>query len=447
MAVESSDAANMRTLSRWTHLLRVPLTLECPVMQILGHDFEEPLFTGSGQIHIRSSTQMNFVMNAQSADHGEALKRLTLAEKNPYDHMAQVRLLATAYDGTSWNAGRTVVTLGETLGGIWRLSGPVDGITADVSGPFVAATSGIEVIYDGKLRLPLPLSMVTSVRRGDREVLRKVERGGATVSAAGTEINVFVDPQLDVTWAVAATSTAFHHPFAENWVSEPLCLLLGQLVFPRLVARNFGNRAAVSLRPAPPLVTDTLAASILQEDPLGAHGKFWEVYGQILTMITRARADNPEVNLEAHPLTRYYHEVIQATRGSNWAWCLALASAIEGVANLLVPEADRASDYPLADIESLRKHISAWSGDEDLRSRILGSLAYAGTKGTIQALKDFQTHGVTRKHLEAWKTVRNKVMHGELVVPWSEEKLELRMRLLAELLHRLSLVYIERSSA
>jgi hypothetical protein len=195
------------------------------------------------------------------------------------------------------------------------------------------------------------------------------------------------------------------------------------------------------------LTLDTLAASILQEDPLGAHGKFWEVYGQILTMITRARAKNPELSLEAHPLTRYYHEVIQAARGSNWAWCLALASAIEGVAKLIVPEADRVADYAPSEIASLRAHIEAWTGDDTLRARLLGSLKYAETKGTEQALKGFQDHGVTQKHLEAWKAVRNKVMHGELVVSWSEEKLELRIRLLAELLHRLSLVYIERSSA
>jgi hypothetical protein len=48
-------------------------------------------------------------------------------------------------------------------------------------------------------------------------------------------------------------------------------------------------------------------------------------------MIVRAQDGDGERNFEAHPLVQYYHEVIQATRGSDWVWCMTLASAIEGL--------------------------------------------------------------------------------------------------------------------
>ena len=305
-------------------------------MQIVGTGCEEPVFTGSGRLDIRSRTEMDFVMHATPRDGGEAFKRLVRAEKNPHKIHDQLGVRATQYDGIEWNAGWAPIRLGETVGNTWRLSGPIDSLMAIVSGRDVAPTRGIEVIYDLKLRVPLPLNMTTSVRQGDSEVLRRAERGNKTIDVAETQIDFFVDPELDATWAVAATSEDFPHPYAENWVSEPLCLLLGQLVFPRLVARNFGDRSTIWLRPSPAIETNTLAASILQEDPLVAHDRFWEVYRQILTMIVRAQDGDGERNFEAHPLVQYYHEVIQATRGSDWVWCMTLASAIEGLTKVSI---------------------------------------------------------------------------------------------------------------
>lgn len=439
----------MRTLEQYRHLLRVPSTIECPSMRIVGSNCEEPVFSGVGQIHVRSATEMDFVMHAAPRESAEAFKRLVDAERNSDDARFLLGVRASQYDGTEWNAGWTTISLGETAGGIWRLSGPISSLMTSASGHHVAPTSGIEVIYDSKLRFPLPLNMSTVVLRGSREVLKKRGRGGKTIEVAGTQVDFFLDPEIDVTWAVAATSAEFTHPFAENWVSEPLCLLLGQLVFPRLVARNFGDRSTIWIRPSPAIKMNTLATSILEEDPLGADDRFWEVYRQILTMIIRARDHCGQRNFEAHPLSRYYYEIIQAAGGSNWVWCMTLASAIEGITTkLLTGESDRKSDYDAQAIENLRDHIRRWQGDAELRGRILSSVALAERKGVPQLLKRFRDEDfISADHIDAWKNVRNAVMHGQLVSPWSERELEERMRLLAELMHRLSMKYIEQQAS
>lgn len=438
----------IRTLSRWTRLLRVPLTLDCPIMQLVSRPRGDVVLSGSGQIRIHSETRADFVMHATPKDAGEAWKALIRARNNPRDGHVQLGLRATEYNGTEWNGGWVPIRLGETLGNTWELLGPVQSLLTGKADAWVSKRKGIEVIYNSKLRIPLPVHMATLIQRGEHEVLRKFEPGGNSIEVAGTRLDFFVDPELDATWAIAATSEEFPHPHAENWISEPLCLLLGQLVFPRLVARNFGDRATIRLHLAPPINNHSLAASILMEDPMMVPDRFWEVYQQILTMLTRARDSGGHRHFEAHPLTHYYHEIIQASRGSNWVWCLTFASAIEGIAKMLTPAEELKSDYSTTEIESLRAHISAWRGQKKLRQRVLGLFKMVDTKGSIQLLNSLAAQGVgTSEQVGAWISVRNQVMHGNLVVPWSDEKLDGQMHLLAELMHQLSMRYITEQSA
>ncbi|QEE25265.1 hypothetical protein CS053_12765 [Rhodanobacter glycinis] len=95
----------------------------------------------------------------------------------------------------------------------------------------------------------------------------------------------------------------------------------------------------------------------------------------------------------------------------------------------------------------MTKHIKAWRGDKSLRGRILNSVALTKTKGVVQVLKTLKNEGtIDDRHINAWQAVRNQVMHGELISPWPEQELEEQMRLLAELMHRLSMDYIVRHS-
>jgi hypothetical protein len=428
-------------------LLKVPNTIDCPSMAILDN-WGERIFTGTGQFHVRSGMQIDFSMHAVPVDGNDAFRRVVQAQKYPSDIHHQFKVQGTQYDGTTWDAGYTELRIGDMLGDTWHLGGTVGSLVTGVSGPFTASTNSIEVIYDSRLRLPLPMNMTTSILRGDREVLRKMEPGGKSIDVVGTQIDFFIDPELDATWAVAPTSEDFAQPYAENWVSEPLCILLGQLVFPRLVARNANQGATIWLRRSQPVRMDNIAASILRQDPLEDHARFWDTYQKILTMISRARDEHGHRNFEAHRLTHYYHEIIQASRGSNWAWCLTLASSIEGVVKLLTPESELDAGYPPGAIASLKRHIKSWGGDEDLRNRVLGSVKFAETKGIAQILQQFVASGAIEKtHVDTWKSVRNQVTHGKLVAPWAEEETQEQMRVLADLMHRMSMMYIEKCAA
>jgi len=150
-------------------------------------------------------------------------------------------------------------------------------------------------------------------------------------------------------------------------------------------------------------------------------------------------------NFEAHPLIQYYWEIIQATNGTNWVLCMTLASVVEGVVKMMFSEAERKSDWPEADIESLKETVTKWKGNDDLRSVVINYIAGFKTKGvakTLKTLVDDET--ITADQIAAWEKIRNTAMHGGMVVPWSDEEQDDRIFSLIELTHRLSETYIKR---
>lgn len=437
----------VRTLSLWVdRLLSGPVTIECPYMKIIGRDHEPPVFTGSGYIKIEVDTRMRFVMHGTPDEGSEVFRRVMEAKKNPYDVLQQFRVQAEGYDGTKWNGGWTTLHVGDVSGNVWHLSGPVNSLSTSVEGFGVSGRSGVELVYDRPLRLPLPMNMVKTVFRDDKQVLLSHSGGAQAIEVLGTKIEFLKSPQHEHVWAVAETSPALSHPYLENWLSEPLNLLLGEIISPRLQARNLGNgKALIVLRPASGHSTKSLAACILREDPLGAGERFWSLYRDILTVVATARDSSGNSSFEAHSLTRYYWEIIQATKGSNWVLCMTLASTVEGIVKMMFSEAERKSDWSESEVDNLKKVVKDWNGDESLRGVVLNYLIGFKTKGIAKTLKSLVDEGVvTKDQVGAWSKLRHSSMHGGMVMPWSDEEQDARIENLISLTHRLSEAYIKR---
>lgn len=445
MPSSAACSVTVHTLSRWMdRLLGGSRVIECPHMKLLGRDHEPPVFTGPGHIRIGADTRMQFVMHGTPRDGPDAFKRVVEAQRNPYDANHQFRVEAVGYDGTEWSGGWTSVAPGEASGDVWRLSGPIHSLHTDARGFGVAEHSGVELVYDRSLRLPISMNMVKTVTRDGKEVLLSRSAGSKVVGVLDAEIEFFRDAEREHVWAVARTSPSFPHPYLENWISEPLNLLLGEIVSPRLVARNFGDgRAFIALREATGHPADSLVASILREDPLGAGERFWSLYQDILVMIATARDANGDRNFEAHPLTRYYWEIVQATRGSNWVLCMTLASVVEGLVKMTSPTASQEANWPENDIRSLRNAIGSWKGNDGLRDSVLNYFDRRTTKGLVGVLRSLAREDVISKpQVEAWASLRNSSMHGEMVVPWSDQEQDAQINHLIELTHSVAKLYI-----
>lgn len=432
----------MRTLDYWEgRLTAVPSTIECVEMRLLsGPDHEPPIFVGPGHIDIRSTTDIDFTMFATPADGGDAFRRLVRARESPYEVFDQFSLLATDYQGTEWACGLTRPELKGIPKVGWPLTGRLDSLVTHASGPWVSAESGLELVFRPKLWLPMDKVMVTVTCIDGVEIQQRRSAGQQTVQVLDSEIRFFYTPSDESLWVIAKTSGKLQHPYAENWLSEPLRVLLGQLVFPRLVARNFGDGTAqVWLRPSPRLIREPGIASLIGGDSLSAGTEFWKLYASLLTLFAEARDEQGHPNFESHPITRFYEEIIQATQGSRWILCLTLASAAEGLANMLMRPTERRSDFTEKDIESLKTTVASWKGDDKLRGRILGEISRAAQRSISRYLRDLVQRGLLKESNEqAWSSVRHAVMHGNFVSPWTTEEEDKRLRDLADLVHRLT---------
>ena len=127
--------------------------------------------------------------------------------------------------------------------------------------------------------------------------------------------------------------------------------------------------------------------------------------------IAEARDESGKQDLDSHVVTRFYEEIIQATRGSRWVLCMTLASSVEGLVRLL-------ESHP--------------TGNVPVENR----------------LKDLETQGVINEQGRlSWRSVRHVVMHGQLVSPWSTREEDQRIRELADLLRCLTGELLRRASA
>jgi DNA-binding transcriptional ArsR family regulator len=280
--------------------------------------------------------------------------------------------------------------------------------------------------------------MLTVSSIDGEEIARKFSRGRKTVHILDSEISFFHKPADEALWVNAKTSDKLQHPFLENWIGEPLRILLGQLMFPRLVARNFGDGTAqVSLRrsPAPPArpgIASLVGSAHVKE------AEFWKLYAGLLTVIAEDN-DPKQPSLEPHPITRFYEEIAQSARGSRWVLCMTLASAAEGIANMLPRPAEQMPPFSETEVDELKKTIQAWRGNDELRERVLGWFSFLGQTSVKAHLRQLREQGaITKDNEDAWNKVRNAVMHGTLVVPWATKRDDERIHALADLVHRLT---------
>jgi hypothetical protein len=234
-------------------------------------------------------------------------------------------------------------------------------------------------------------------------------------------------------------------PYTENWLAEPLRILFGQLFFPRLVARNLGDGTThVDVRPCrgPIGGAARYAALWRGDDPPADKEDFWRRYSEILTMIARAR------NFEAHEITQLYEQIIQASRGTRWIWAMTFASCIERLANILEPPS---RDRPNADanaVVDLVEHIAAWRGDDRLKENAINAVKRSFKTTTIAGLRQILSECMINKaQLKAWESIRNSVMHGRLISPYSSEEEDSKLMKLAEMMHALTREILKRCSA
>jgi hypothetical protein len=435
----------MLTLDRWREFLTTPKTLILPHMELIGFDPEPPIVVGSGEIQMSSPHEFTFNLSGAPSNIPYALSEINRQRENIYDANARFRLIGTDDKGINWMGGWTFPRI-DMRQKRWILAGELQALSVVDRSDTVSREAGAELIFYLRTGDPMAIHLSRYVRsdRPSDILSREYE-----FEALGSKIRFVYEPTS--TLLISASQSAdLSPPFAENWLGEPLRVLFGQPIYPRLVARNFGDgRAAVSIRPSPPLVPSArwLALWRMHDELSKDNAAFWSSYVGLLALIARERDEGGNSNFEAHKITRLYDECIEASRVTRWVWALTIASSIEALAKLLDKKhkptrrnVAPASDREVAIME-LVSHIDALAGDNALKKIATKALRRLlnPPKGMRRMLRDLSNSGVvTVEQWAAWEEIRNEVMHGGLVSHYSTKEEDAKLLLLGEMLHGLT---------
>lgn len=416
-------------------------TIRCPTMYLDGwHDHEPPVFEGSGRLTLDSSAAIRFEMDATASDVGRGMLALRRCAEEADDRTSAMRLRGIDYQGREWSGGWVRPRLGEIQGGHHQLHGACLSIVTDARHDDEVA--GVDLAYSPSPEVPFTEVMTNTARVGEAELGWRTQGGRHRMELLGAEITATTQPWRNQLWICARASDELNHPYLENWLSEPLRALRGQLIYPRLVARKFADgRAVVWVRTAPAL-SRSLGGCASQLKGRSA-AEFWAFYAAYLTYVARHRDADGHPGFEANELTRLHDEVIQARMsGSHWVIALSVASAIEGLIKLDPAFASVPADFTDTELEPIRT-FAATVSSERLGGRLKGWLSTLHQPSASRYLAKLeQDGGITRVQLEAWRNVRNQVAHGNLFEPWGTPEEHMQLVALVELFYRLTALRI-----
>lgn len=420
----------MSQIDRLNPYLQGPVTIRTPKMTLLARDFEPPLVEGEGEFEIVSEREFRYRMTGLPVDLKHSLHALNRERDEPYDPLNRFRLVMTDADGTEWMGGWTVPDV-DPDGDQWVLQGTVQSLSAAVQGPAMGEGSA-----EARFLIPRNHSASIIFRRF---VQSDDGKGGLqairTIEALGVPVRFAFDSETNVLSISADSSAALPAHNAENWFGEPLRILFGQLVFPRLVERRFPDgRSMLWVRESPAWSADSTWTALWNcSDRFTNDGDFFALYAGLLTVIAR------DAGWESHTITTFYEEVIQSAQGSRWVMALTLASSIEGLTRRLVPEGTLRADADQAAIDSLVAHIEKWQGASRLRDAALSAVKRADAVSVQRALYMLTDQGVgTSTQVKSWIKTRNTVMHGKLASPYSSQEDDQIILHLADLLRALT---------
>jgi hypothetical protein len=386
-----------------------------------------------------SLDRFEFTLKGLPEDLGYALSEIERQRRNRYDGMERFRLRGVDREKREWSFGWT--TLYHVRGGddVWEFVGEAQGLFLRDGNDTIPTESCTVLVF----LMPADHTTGMSMRR---LVLTEQPEGRPrqeyVLEILGSTIRFQYEPSLGALSVTATHSARLPPTYTENWLGEPLRILLGQLIFPRLVARNLGNGTThVDIRPCRgPIGGAARYAALWPGDDFpGGREDFWRRYTEILTMIARAR------NYEAHEITQLYEQVIQSARGTRWIWAMTFASCIERLANLLEPPGSDRSDSNADAAAGLVEHINAWRGDDRLKENAINAVKRSLKTTTIAGLRQILADGVINKaQLKAWESIRNSVMHGSLISPYSGEEQDRKLMNLAEMMHALTREILQR---
>ena len=184
----------------------------------------------------------------------------------------QFRLFATDFEGTEWAGGWLVPRIEEASEAGTMVTGSISSLMARVSGDWVSPEAGVQFVSTKLSHADRAGSMLTVYTIANEEISRDWRVGRHTLELLDRAFNSNRTPRMICSGSPLIRRASSTIPFSKNWLGEPLRILMGQLHYPRLVARNFGDGSAfVSVRQSPRAFRNASIGSLLASELLPIH--------------------------------------------------------------------------------------------------------------------------------------------------------------------------------
>lgn len=403
--------------------------MEFPQMMLVTVESEKPVLEGRGKIEFPRPDKMIVHLSGEPEDLGFTLEALSRQRGNPYEPLYRFFLRMTDVQGRRWSASCEVETFNDGDNG-WTLLGWTQCISMALQ------LEPHEMGWvESRFLVPREFSMGGALN----EVVRRRLPDGSSepmtiLNVLGEPVTLRFDFAAGMLTAAVSISETFPTPMADGWLGEPLRILFGQLVYPRLVLRRLPcGHAQVHLRVSPGWSLDSRAIALWKPDFPASADEFLHLYRGLLTIIATGR------EFEAHQFTSLFVEVIEASKGTRWVLALTLASSIEGLVKKIGERRIPLSDEEEREVREMLAYLKAWPASDRIKDRIRDVLGRLPDLSIYNDLMRLAKQGVGDKEgADTWKDVRNKVMHGELVSPYSSEDSDRAYLALVRLLHCLT---------
>jgi hypothetical protein len=422
----------MHDLNSWRWLLNAPQQISFGRMTLLGGDFDPPVTEGSGVVYVEPNSRFRFQLTATDIDQEIVDERQQRFRDNPYDALARFRVQAWDADNRHWHLGWVEPDFVSRDGRV-IVQGLCEGLSLDV--PSTSQTSSTTTVYRLQhIRQLMSLMILTTKAHSQHAYAFELD---------GSTVELIYHPKDCVLLASATHSERLPPTYTENWLGEPLRILLGHLVFPSLVARDVsGKEMSLSIRRTPTMhhtggIASYFRYMVGQNHP----SSFWECFEALLRWISSARGKDGQPQFESNSTTRLCEEIVQAEYlGSRWILALTLASAVESQAKKLADKIPAPDNQETKDgRELLIKHIEEWNGGDGLKGIAVSAINRSVEKTTPKILRALCGSGVvTKGQIAAWQRVRNSVVHGHLISPYSSAKEDAHILAIAQMFHALT---------
>lgn len=403
--------------------------MDFPQMKLVTVESEQSVLEGRGRIEFPRPDEMIVHLSGEPEDLGYTLGALSRQRHDPHDPLCKFLLRMTDIQGRRWNASCEVETFDDLDQG-WMMLGWTQGISTVLQ---------LEPHETGWVESRFLIPMEFSTRSALNETFcRRLRDGGSepttVVDVLGEPVTLRFDFTAGMLTAAVPISEVFPTPMADSWLGEPLRILFGQLVYPRLVLRRLPcGHAQVHLRISPGWSLDSRAMALWNPVSPALADEFLHLYRGLLTVIAGGG------EFEAHKFTSLFVEVIEASKGSRWVIALTLASSIEGMVKEIGERKIALNEEEEQAVKEMHSCLKAWAAPDRIKDCIRGALRRLPDLSIYNDLKRLATQGVGDKEgAEAWKVIRHKVMHGELISPYSSEDGDRALLALVRLLHSLT---------